>query len=174
MLSDLSEEIQKVVDKDKQEIQLHFDKKARELGKVEELANSVAVIQEHVKKLQESNDLLRKQYSMLHEKVDDLEQYGRRQCPRTYGFPQREGEYSKYVRNKVLQIISEATMSISENFVNRAHRIGKEVFKDGVKKQAIIVRLNNFHYRTIFYKARKETKCRCFSRSYQIKVGYTP
>ena len=66
LLSELSEVIQKFVDRGKQEIQLLFDKIARELGNVEELANSVAVIQEHVKKLQESNDLLRKQNSMLH------------------------------------------------------------------------------------------------------------
>ena len=93
-----------VVDKGKQKLQLLFDKKTRELGKVEELANPVAVIEEHVRKLQESNDLLRKQNFMLHEKVDDLEQYGRRQCLRIYGVTPREGETSEDVREKVLHL----------------------------------------------------------------------
>lgn len=162
LLNDLSADIQKVVDNHKKEIQLYFDDKSRELEKVEDLADSVAVIHEHVRKLQESNDLLKKQNSMLYDKVDDLEQYGRRQCLRIYGVPPKEGETSDDVRKEVLGIVRDANMNIPENFVDRAHRIGKEVVKDGVKKQAIIVRFNNFHYRTLFYRARKDTNVGVF------------
>ena len=41
--------------------------------------------------------------------------------------------------------------------IDRAHRVGKVVTtQGGVRKQVVIVRFNNFHIRTIFYKARKD------------------
>ena len=94
---------------------------------------------------------LRKQNSIFEGNIDDLEQYGRRQSLRIYGYgmPLSDGETSEDVRNIVFPLISDANIAVPMNFVDRAHRIGKAMVKDGVKKQGIIVRFNNFHFRTI-------------------------
>ena len=97
-------------------------------------------------------------YAILADKLDDLEQYGRRLSVRVYGIPPVEKETGEDVRNKVLKIISDAKIDVPANFVDRAHRIGKVVTIDGTKKQSVIVRFNNFHYRTMFYKARKDIR----------------
>ena len=154
-LDDLTADIQKIVETSKQEIQTFFDEKSRDFEQGNELANSVKLIQEHVRKLQESNVNLRKQNSILEGNIDDLEQYGRRQSLRIYGVPLSDGETSEDVCNIVLRLISDANIAVPMNFVDRAHRIGKAMVKDGVKKQGIIVHFNNFHFRTIFYRARK-------------------
>ena len=156
LLDDLTADIQKIVETSKQEIQTFFDEKSRDFEQGNELANSVKLIQEHVRKLQESNVNLRKQNSILEGNIDDLEQYGRRQSLRIYGVPLSDGKTSEDVRNIVLRLISDANIAVPMNFVDRARRIGKAMVKDGVKKQGIIVRFNNFHSRTIFYRARKE------------------
>ena len=43
-----------------------------------ELFQSVALIRKHVKTMNEQNELLKKQNSLLADKIEDLEQYGRR------------------------------------------------------------------------------------------------
>ena len=53
---------------------------------------------------------------------------------------------------------SNVNIDIPDYVIDRAHCVGKVVTTEGgVRKQAAIVRFNNFRTRTTFYKARKDT-----------------
>jgi hypothetical protein len=159
LLEDLSKDIQTFVDERKQELNqevtIFFEEKSEEISKFGELANSIAAIQEHVKKLEVNQNTLRKENKNLSERIENLEQYGRRCNIRIYGIPLQNNETSVNVRNKVLKIKSDANMDIPDYAIDRAHRVGKVITKDGERKQAVIVRFTSFYARTIFYRARK-------------------
>ena len=159
LLQDLSKDIQTFVDERKDElnneINVFFEKKSEELGQISELATSIAAIQEHVKKLEVNQNTLRKENINLSERIENLEQYGRRCNVRIYGIPLQNNESSVDIRNKVLKIKSDANMDIPDYAIDRTDRVGKIINKDGQRKQAVIVRFTSFYSRTIFYSARK-------------------
>ena len=121
--------------------------------KVEELESTTCMLQNHIMTLKEENLKLAKQ-------VDEVEQYGRRLCLRIEGVPSKTNETSVDVMESVMEIIKETGESISEDNVDRAHRIGRK-FKDrdtNEETQGIIVRFTAFKHRTQLYKARKRLK----------------
>ena len=162
LLEDLSKDIQEFVDERKgelmNEVNSFFEKKSKDINKIGELATSISAIQKHVKKLELSENMLVKENNCLSERIENLEQYGRRCNLRIYGIPLEGKETSDNIRNKILEIKSNANIDIPDYVIDRAHRVGKIVTTEGgVRKQAVIVRFNNFRTRTIFYKARKDT-----------------
>ena len=126
--------------------------------KIGELATSIASIPEHVKKLELSQNMLRKNNNFLSERIENLEQYGTRCNLRIYCIPLEGKETSNNIRDKISEIKSNANIDIPDYVIDRAHRVGKVVTTEGgVRKQVVIVRFNNFPTRTTFYKARKDT-----------------
>ena len=76
--------------------------------------------------------------------------------------------------HKVKEQFNEAEVSIPEEVIDRAHRIGNP-YKDresGVKCQQIIVRFTTFRHRTRFYKARKKLKNNVHIRLDLTKLRY--
>ena len=84
--------------------------------------------------------------------IEELEQYGRRLCLRIESVPVDENETSEDVFNNVLDI--------SENYIDRAHSIGKSYVDNISKKQCkyIIVRFTSFRKRTLVYRGKKSMK----------------
>ena len=116
-----------------------------------ELSRSIAVIQNHVRELKEENTILRTE-------LEDVQQYTRRPNLRLYGIPVEPNESSQTVLNKVKNIITENGLEIPMESLDRGHRIGKKDVKDGVSRQAVIVRFTSFRDRTVMYRARKQIK----------------
>ena len=69
LLEDLSKDIQEL----KNEVNAFFDKKSKDINKIGKLA-STATIQEHVKKLELSQNMLRKNNNFLSERIENLDQ----------------------------------------------------------------------------------------------------
>ena len=106
------------------------------------------MLQKHVNNLKD----------MCDSKLDDLEQYGRRQCLRIDGVAFKEGERPSEVLTKVKELLVKSESVIPDDCLDRAHRIGKP-YKDrtsGIRNQSIIVKFTNFRYRTLFYQNRKK------------------
>ena len=70
-------------------------------------------------------------------KNEDLEQYGRRLCLHVNGIPAVSNESGDDVMNLTKLLFKEAKVSVLENVLDRAHRIGPigtdRVSKKGVK-----------------------------------------
>ena len=89
--------------------------------------------------------------------IEELEQYGRRLCLRIESVPVVENETSEDVFSNVLDMFKKGNINISENDIDRAHRIGKPYMDNISKKQckSIIVRFTSFRKRTLVYRKRK-------------------
>ena len=90
--------------------------------KIEKLDSTVSMFQTHVNLLKQQNDDL-----ML--KFDDTEQYWHRLCLRIDGILCEDTETADDVLDKVKEQFTEAEVSIPEEVIDRAHRIGKP-YKD--------------------------------------------
>ena len=90
-------------------------------------------------------------------KIDDLEQYGRRESLRFSGFEVKENESKEECESKVKIYIKDCmNVDIEESEFNRIHRIGPEINKNGKAFQQIIVKFKGFVPRTKCYRAMKE------------------
>ena len=103
-------------------------------------------------------------------KIDDLEQYGRRESLRFGGFEVKENEF-KECESKVKSYIKNClNVDTEESEFSRIHRIGPKINKNGKAFQQIIVKFKGFVPRTKCYRAMKQksdiaihldlTKCR--------------
>ena len=89
-------------------------------------------------------------------KIDDLEQYGRRESLRFSGFEVKENEF-KECESKVKSYIKNClNVDTEESEFNRIHRIGPKINKNGKAFQQIIVKFKGFVPRTKCYRAMKE------------------
>ena len=89
-------------------------------------------------------------------KIDDLEQYGRRESLRFSGFEVKEIESKKECQSKVKSYIKNClNVDIEESEFNRIHRIGPKISKNGKTFQQIIVKFKGFVPQTKVYSARK-------------------
>ena len=132
----LKEEIKKVV--------------KEELKEVEKLNSTVALLQTHVENLKEQSTQLRERCLETENQIEKIEQYGRRLCLRITGIPTKEKETADTVLGKVINLIEESGVDISDSTIDRVHRIGK---RKGSSQQ-IIVCFTTHRHRTLFYKAR--------------------
>ena len=125
-------------------------------NKIVELESTVKMLQKHVTNLKEvCNSKIQDNDS----KIDQLEQYGRRQCLRIEGVPFKKEEDSDVVLSKVKELIVESGIEVPDACLDRAHRIGKPYFDSKDKKyQSIIVKFSTFRHRTLLYKNRKKIK----------------
>ena len=91
--------------------------------------------------------------------MEEMETYSRRQCLRIEGIPVKEYEKNASVMQTVQSCFNEAGLTIPNDVVDRAHRVGP-VYKnkDDSNCQTIIVKFNNFRYRTDFYRKRNSLK----------------
>ena len=137
-----------IIENLKEEIRLEIEKITEIYEqKIVTLESSVAMLQKHITTLKRSNE----------EKIEELDQYGRRLCLRINGIEMKKDETSGDVFNLVKEKIVEAKVDIPNCVVDRAHRIGKVLNnRDGKPSKAIIVRFTTFRHRTIFYRARKK------------------
>ena len=117
---------------------------------------TISVLQNNVVVLHEQCSQLRKD---IDTKCDELEQYSRRQCLLIEGNVKPGKEKAEDVINLVKDCFAEADVDIPDTVLDRTHRIGP-AYKDESDQsiQGIIVRFNNFRYRSMFYKNRKKLK----------------
>ena len=89
--------------------------------------------------------------------IEELEPYGRRMCLCIEIVPVVENEISEDVFNNVLDMCKKGNISISENDIDRAHRMGKTCVDIISKKQckSLIARFTSFRKGTLVYHGKK-------------------
>ena len=106
----------------------------------EQIQNEVS---KRCKEIESENKMLKKQVAELsklsienHSKNEELEQYGRRLCLRVDGIPTENNESSDDVINLTKSLFKEAKVSVPENVLDRAHRIGP-IYTDRVSQKKV-------------------------------------
>ena len=89
------------------------------------------------------------------------EQYSRRACLRIHGIPlPKKAESATDCMSKVKEVFKEIEVTVPDEAIDRAHRIGAKVKDDntGEVRQAMIVKFLRWKHRTAVYKGRKKSK----------------
>jgi uncharacterized coiled-coil protein SlyX len=163
--------ISKVSDNDATLSAIYFDKKMSELQSTitalatkEDITALKDLIQKQkdiIQKLESKVDMLENKVSSLMTASEETEQYSRRLCLRINGIPlppNEDEETAEEVRQKVKRVITECGLSIPDEVIDRAHRIGKGRVIAGKRCRQVIVRFSTFRHRTMLYQARIRTK----------------
>ena len=154
--SEIAKEVEKLVSFQKQLIEkLHSTAIENEL--------TISVLKASVNALKTENDVLRNKYSVLDSKLNYLEQYGRRQNLCVEGIElkeKNEHEEPDEIVKKIHEMMVDVGVKAPIHVIDRAHRIGPvyDRLGDNKKCRSIIVKFNNFGFRTAFYRKRKQLK----------------
>ena len=146
---DLLSNITSLINEQNRKIENLNEKLTKQNSTISILQNNIEVLNDQCSKLQKD----------INTKCEELEQCSRRQCLRFQGIVKPRKEKVEDVINLVKECFAEADVDIPDTVLDRAHRIGA-VHKDESDQniQGIIVKFNNFRYRSMFYKNQKKIK----------------
>ncbi len=122
---------------------------------VNPLLEKLDKIQEELKSLQADvqikNDEIRKLKEEVTVKLDEREQYSRRNNLRIFGVPESESENTDEL---VVDVAKKMGVQLSELSIDRSHRIGKK----GPQPRPIIVKLVRYNTRAELFRAKRNLK----------------
>ena len=122
--------------------------------KLEERDKKIKSLEDRIERLESSLAVVNR----LEYRIDNEEQYSRRQCLRINNVELPGDEESEDCMQKVEDILTELDCGVGIDSVDRAHRIGQRKISDddGKVQQQIIVRFSSFRDRTKVYRNRKK------------------
>lgn len=131
-----------------------FDVK-KEIGALvgTEIAKHMKPLKDELKAKEKTISDLQERLNKLETKLDDQEQYSRRENLRISGLPEKEGENLEKDLIEVLNTNMELDPPICPDDILRLHRIGK---KQPGKHRQIIIRLHSYATRTKIYSQKKK------------------
>ncbi|KAL8612381.1 hypothetical protein ACOMHN_020136 [Nucella lapillus] len=94
-----------------------------------------------------------KEILYLKEKVDELEQYSRRNSIRVSGVPECEGENTDEITKK---IASEIGVVVDSSMIDRSHRVGKKPSGSEPGNRAIVVKFTSYRHKQQLLVAKKK------------------
>ena len=112
------------------------------------IAQNTSVIEELNKALHKKDE----QIIALERRVDDLEQYSRRQCLRIFGVEEKDGEDTDKI---VLDVAEKVGATVSVGDIDRSHRVG---VKRSDRPRAIIVKFVSYRKRNEVFKNKRKLK----------------
>ena len=151
--SEMAKEIEKLITSQQQLIAtLH--------SKVTENESTIEVLKSSVTALKNENAALKAKSSLMDAQLNNFEQYTRRQTLRLEGIEiksHKEEEPEEIVKS-IHKMMVDVGINVPIHVIDRAHRIGPAYHRvsDNKKCKSIMVKFNNFRYRTDFYRKRKE------------------
>lgn len=114
-------------------------------------------LQDRIASLEISNEALVKEnktlvtrLEVLEKRVDQAEQYSRRNCLRISGINEEANENTD---NIVMSLASDISSDIQQSHIDRSHRVGN-LKKNSTKPRDIIVKFSTYRYRQAFFKQR--------------------
>ena len=113
--------------------------------------------------------LMEKYMKHLERASDEQEQYQRRICLRLNSVEVEEGanETSEECIEMVKETFQEIYADVPDSVIDRVHRIGRPIEKNGKRYRQVIIRFTSWRHRTAAYKARKK------SQKYRFQLDLT-
>ena len=142
----------------------YFERRFSELASKADVLALKEIIQKQkstIDHLESKVCLLESQVTYLLDQVEESEQYSRRMCLRLEGIQVLKNERDETEEDVMMAVkvaIREAGISIPDDAIDRAHRVGKGRIVAGERRRQVIVRFTSFKHRTTVYKKRKEVR----------------
>lgn len=105
---------------------------------IEELKNAI-VIKDH-------------EIAALERRVDDLEQYSRRQCLRIFGVEEKDGEDTDKI---VMEVAEKVGVTVQLTDIDRSHRVG---VKRGDRPRPLIAKFVSYRNRNELFRNKRKLK----------------
>lgn len=118
---------------------------------VKALQNEIAGLRTEVESLKEDIEKKDEEISDLYVRLDEREQYSRRNNLRIFGVTETEHENTD---NLVVKVAKDIGVTLDGHNIDRSHRIGKP----GPKPRPIIVKFIGYHARKEMFSAKKALK----------------
>ena len=134
---------------------------------IQSLRDTIFKENEEINVLQSKVEVMEKYVYQLEKQAYDQEQYNRRLCLHIDGIALEDNETAERCFVKVKDVFEELEVSIPEDVVDRAHRIGKPKIIQGKRCHTLIVRFTTWRHGTIVYRARKNCP------KYKIRLDMT-
>lgn len=116
---------------------------------IKNLTNEVSTFK---KKLKEKDDKICKLEEYVETRLDELEQYGRRNNLRIFGVPEKQDENTDDI---VLDIASKIGVDMDISYIDRCHRVGRKV--PGANRP-IIVKFSGYAVRAEYFQKKKQLR----------------
>ncbi|KAK3928402.1 Protein unc-13-like protein C [Frankliniella fusca] len=143
----------KVADMEKGELEALIMKVVQ--GSMKTVTDTLKTLSEDVaslkNELKDKDDKIRQLEASVETKLDELEQYGRRNNLRIFGVPVQADENTDDI---VIEVACKMGISLDKSCIDRSHRIGK---KDSHSKP-IIVKFTSYAHRRSFFGAKRNLK----------------
>ena len=123
--------------------------------KFDKLEEKLKEKDEKIEGLERKNKLLNEKNQDLTDRLDDLEQYSRRNCLLLHGVREDEEENTDEII--LSTIATEIGININEEDIDRTHRLGKPNRRDG-KPRPIIVKFTRYNVRNKVYAYKRNLK----------------
>ena len=137
------------------------------------LKKELEISKNEVKQVKAENVRLKQAVNMTNYKLDELEQYGRRENLRIHGI-QESPNNKDDGKNIVLNIAKILNMELNENKIQRVHRLGKKKKSPTARPRPIIARFVSYKNRNEFLYAKKKLKENAIHKSAFITEDLTP
>ena len=126
-----------------------------------------------MKQVKAENVRLKQALNMTNYKLDELEQYGRRETSRIHGI-QESPNNKDDGEDIVLNIAKILGIELNGNDIQRAHRLGKKKKSPTAKPRPIIARFVSYKMKSEFLYAKKKMKENAIYKSAFITEDLTP
>ena len=126
-------------------------------GRIDNLVKALEEKDKNIIDLETKVALLETKCNLLERRLDDSEQYTRRQSLRINGIRTSANETAKDCLEKVKGEVAKLGLQVQDCEFDRAHRVGPTVDRAGnpIKDRQMIVRFTTFRARTAVYRGRK-------------------
>ena len=119
---------------------------------VSELQKSIDINTEVVKDLRDTIEQKNRKITELENKIDDLEQYQRRQCLRIFGVEEETNENTDEI---AVELAANIGVDLQVADIDRSHRVGRRV---GDRPRPIIVKFCSYRKRSDVFFSKKKLK----------------
>ncbi|KAL8619990.1 hypothetical protein ACOMHN_015272 [Nucella lapillus] len=110
-------------------------------------------LQSTIRDLHAAIDVKEEQIIKLKDRVDELEQYGRRNSVRITSVPETKGESTDDI---VKQICKQIDVDVTDEMIDRSHRVGKPPTAGETKSRPILVKFTSYRCKSKVMGARKK------------------
>jgi hypothetical protein len=133
----------------------------------ESLSFDVSSANEKIEELKSLQRNLADQCGKLHDNLDELEQYGRRNCLIIHGVPEKQDENTD---NEVLNIFNnKLQINVKAEDLDRSHRLGRNR-QVSSRPRPIIVKFARYNKRTEVFRSKKKLKASGVSISESLTI----
>ncbi|KAL8577764.1 hypothetical protein ACOMHN_001633 [Nucella lapillus] len=121
---------------------------------LEPLRKEIQGLRSTIEELNAKIDSKDRQIMKLQDRVDELEQYGRRNSIRITSVPEAQGESTEEVVKTIFKAVD---VQITDDMIDRTHRVGRKSSEADARSRPILVKCTSYRHKSLLMAAKKRS-----------------